>query len=248
MEVGEWDWAIREVTVARDESPDEFARNLLSWFLVTLAAWRGDDVAAEVGRLTSWAESFDETGAAEAVHGLQAEVAFGEGDFPAACDEWMAFGASDALNAPRSYYLAGLAALMASDRDRAAAALAAREGTAIHGRLSALDLRLLRAGLAALDGRQGEAVREAHAVLGEYGRQGLPWRQALGAVMLLSTIGGGELEVRVAAESAREILARLGARPFLERLDAALARPSDRADRVRALPERGDRDASVKAH
>jgi hypothetical protein len=33
-----------------------------------------------------------------------------------------------------------------------------------------------------------------------------------------------ELEVRLAAESAREILVRLGAKPFLERLDAAMGR------------------------
>jgi class 3 adenylate cyclase len=248
MEVGEWDWAVREAIIARDDSLDDFARNYLSWVLVTFAAWRGDDVATEVQRLLAWAESFDETGAAEAVHGLQAEIAFGAGDFPTACDEWMAFAASDALNAPRSYFLAGLAALMASDRDRATAAIAAHEHAASRGRLAALDRRLLRAGLAALDDRQVEALREARAVLGEYGRQGLPWRQALGAIMLLSTIGGGDVEVRAAAESAREILARLGARPFLERLDAALARPSDRADHGMALPERGDRGASVKAH
>ena len=34
-------------------------------------------------------------------------------------------------------------------------------------------------------------------------------------------------EVRAAAEAAREILVRLGAAPFIERLDAALASTSD---------------------
>ena len=81
-----------------------------------------------------------------------------------------------------------------------------------------------------------EALREARSVIGEYGRLGLPWRQALGALMLLSTIGGGEAEVRAAAESAREILARLGAKPFVERLDAALAHSPNPAGRSAALP------------
>ncbi len=246
MEVGEWEWAIREVTAARDESLDELARNYMSWALVTFVSWRGDDVAAEVARLAAWAESFDETVARKAVHGLRAEVAFGAGDFLAACDEWMAYGPSDALNAPRSYFLAGLAALMAADPHRATAALAAHERTGAHARLIALDRRLLRAGLSALDDRRVEALREARAVIGEYGRLGLPWRQALGALMLLSTIGAGEAEVRAAGESAREILTRLGAKPFLERLDAALARPSDRADQPGRAPQRSVRDAGVK--
>jgi hypothetical protein len=33
-------------------------------------------------------------------------------------------------------------------------------------------------------------------------------------------------EVRAAAEAAREILVRLGAKPFLERLEAAMAKPT----------------------
>jgi hypothetical protein len=115
---------------------------------------------------------------------------------------------------------------MASESGRAAAALAALEATPGRGRMRAADRRLLRAGLAALEGRPVEALREARAVIGEYGRLGLPWRQALATLMLLSTIGPDDAEVRREAESAREILARLGARPFLERLDAALARPA----------------------
>ena len=236
LEVGEWEWAVRVVTVARDESLDEFARNILGWVLLNFSAWRGDDVTAEVDRLTAWAESFDETGAREAVHDLSAQVALGAGDFVVAWDEWMAYAPSDALNAPRCYLLAGLAALMTADADRAAAALTAHERTGSHGRLHALDRRLLRAGLSALDDRRMEALREARSVIGEYGRLGLPWRQALGALMLLSTIGGGEAEVRAAAESAREILARLGAKPFVERLDAALAHSPNPAGRSAALP------------
>ena len=245
-EVGEWAWAIQAVTAARDESLDEFARNLLSWTLVTFSAWQGNEVTAEVDRLIDWAASFDETGARGAVHGLLAEVAFGAGNLLVACDEWMTNASSDALNAPHAYFRAGLSALMAGDRDRTAAALVAHERTARHGRLLALDQRLLRAGLAALDDRPAEALREGRAILGDYGRLGLPWRQALGAIVLLSTIGGDEPEVRAAAEQAREILTRLGAKPFLERLDAALASPSDRTGQPRRAPLPGVRDASVE--
>jgi hypothetical protein len=38
------------------------------------------------------------------------------------------------------------------------------------------------------------------------------------------TVGPGEPDVRAMAAPAREILVRLGARPFLERLDIAMTR------------------------
>ena len=187
-----------------------------------LAAWRGDDVGAETDRLAAWAERLGEALARNTVRELRAEVAFGAGDFLGACDTWMAAASSDALNAPKLYFPAGLAALMGADPVRAAAALVAHERTGQHGRLVTLDRRLLRAGLAALDGRRLEAIRETRAVTAEYERLGLPWRQALGTLMLVSTIGVGEPEVRALAEPAREILVRLGAKPFLERLDTAM--------------------------
>jgi class 3 adenylate cyclase/tetratricopeptide (TPR) repeat protein len=246
LEVGEWDRAVREITAAREESPDEFARNYLGWAGLTFAAWRGEDVAAESARLTAWANSFDDTGTREAVHGLRAELAFGAGDFPVACDEWIAHAATNVLNAPTDFFYAGLAALMQPDPERAAAALSAHVGTGGHGRQFALDRRLLRAGIAALEGRAAESLRETRAISGEYGRLGLPWRQALAALMLLSTIGAGEAEVRGAAESARETLARLGAKPFLERLDAALARPSDLARRPAASSTAAPRVSTVR--
>jgi len=222
LEVGEWEWAVRELSAARDDSPDEFARNYMSWGLFRFDAWRGVDVAAEIDRLTAWAEGFDETSASEAVHELRAEVAFGAGEFLVATDEWMAFGPSDTLNAPNSYYLAGIAALRGGDRDRAAAALAAHELTAGHGRLWTLDRRLLGAGLTILDGRRAEGLRETLVAIDEYARMGLPWRRALATLMLVAAVGVDEPQVRAAAETARDILDRLGAKPLLARLDSAL--------------------------
>ena len=221
IEVGEWEEAIRAVAAARDESPDDIGIGGFGMG-VTLAAWRGEDVSAEVERRAAWAEEHGETGARLAVRELRAEVAFGAGDYLEACDRWMAVAPEDPMNAGQSYFRASLAAVMASDPGRAASALDAHERIGPRGRILALDRRLLRAGLAALDGRPADALREAQAVIAEYERLGLPWRQALGTLMLVATVGTGDPEVRALAETAREILARLGARPFLERLDAAM--------------------------
>ena len=225
IEVGEWEFAIRAVTAARDESPDDIGIGGFGMG-VTLAAWRGEDVAAEIERRAAWAEEFGEKGASWVVRGLRAEVAFGAGNYLDACDQWMAVAPEDPMNAAQTCFCAGLAALMGADPDRAAAALVAHERIGPRGRILALDRRLLRAGLAALDGRRVEALHEAQVVIAEYERLGLPWRRALGSLMLVSTIGPGDPEVRALAGPAREILVRLGARPFLERLDAAM-RPAD---------------------
>ena len=223
LEVGEWERAIHELTSARDESADELAANHLSLILFRFASWRGDDVTAEMTRLITWAEGFDEPGTRDSVHDLRSQVAFASGDFLVACDEAMAFAPSDAVNAPIAYLQAGLAALMTADANRAAAALAAYVGVARHGLLFTLDQRLLRAGLIGLDDRPAEALREGRAVLGEYDRMGLPWREALGALMLVCVVGGAEAEVRELADAARATFTRLGAKPFLGLLDAALA-------------------------
>ena len=231
IEVGEWERAIREIAVGRDESSDELAANHLRWILVTFSAWRGDDVTSEQAHLSAWAESIGEAGSREAIEDLRAQVDFGVGNFGAACDEWLVFAPSDALNAPTAYFYAGLAGLLAADRDRAAAALAGLEGVPIRFRMRTLDQRLLAAGLAALDGRRSESVREGRAVLAEYANLGLPWRQALGGLVLVALVGTDEADVREMAETARATFTRLGAKPFLATWTQRS--PGRRAGRVR---------------
>ena len=52
---------------------------------------------------------------------------------------------------------------------------------------------------------------------------GLPWREALGGLVLVSLVGAGETDVREMADTARAIFSRLGAKPFVAYLDAAMA-------------------------
>ena len=244
MDVGEWDRAVRELTVARDESPDELAANRLSWSLVSFAAWRGEDVTSEMARLTPWAGSLGDAGEL-AARGLRAEIAFAAGDFRAASDGWLTLAAGDTLNAPLATLMAGLAGLMALDPNRARAALDANEATGRHGRLFSLDRRLLRAGLLGLAGRASDAIREGREVLAEYERTGLPLRHAFGALALVSVAGGPDAETLGLADGARAILERLEAKPFLRLLEAALERASDPAGAAASAPRRRLPDPSV---
>jgi class 3 adenylate cyclase len=226
LELGEWKLAIEQSTKTRNESPDEFAANYASWFLSAFRSYRGEDTASEVARLVAWAESIDDSAVRDAIHGLRAEADFGSGNFLRASDEWLKFGAADPENASHAWFYSGLAGLLAADPDRARSALARLAGLPGHSRLVPTDRRLVEAGVAALEGRGTDALREARLVLEEYQQMGLVWRRALGTLMLVSTIGSEEAAVRELAESARETFARLEARPFLELLDERLARPS----------------------
>jgi class 3 adenylate cyclase/tetratricopeptide (TPR) repeat protein len=236
LELGQWERIIEETMTARDESPDELSANYASWSLMTYQAYRGEVVESEVERLVAWAESLDESGAREAVYWLRAEVDFGSGRYAQACDKWLRYAPSDPLNAPQTCFYAGMAALLAGDQDRAANAQSRLKALPGHTRLRTADQRLLEAGLAALEGRAPDAVREARAVLDEYERMGLVWRRAQASVMLAATVGLGEPGVRELAESARETFVHLKARPFLERLDALLVTSSGSAERTISAP------------
>ena len=77
---------------------------------------------------------------------------------------------------------------------------------------------------AALAGRSDEALIAYRRALGLWRDLGLPWNKALCAIGAATVLEPSQPDIRAAAISAREILTRLQARPFLELLDAALAR------------------------
>ena len=98
-----------------------------------------------------------------------------------------------------------------------------------HGPVVDMHRRTILAGLAALEGRPGDALAAFREALAGWRDLGSPWREALTAITMATLLETADPEVRAAAETAREILVRLGAAPFIARLDEALARSSDRA-------------------
>jgi hypothetical protein len=110
----------------------------------------------------------------------------------------------------------------------------------VHGPANEADRRTIRAGLAALEGRPAEALplyREALRVWRDFG---LAWDEALCGIDMATLLDPVDPEVRAAADAAREIFIRLGAKPFLARLDAAMERQRSESARE---PKRS-RDAS----
>ena len=226
----DWDWALAQLEepLAGELEPED--RVLLLGMNLRFHAWRGDpsdELQAEIERL---AGELSDVATLLVRDIAQADVALARGDLDAAAATYRQAAGLTAGNAPTALALAARAALQARDRRAAALDLEAFETTGIHGPSIEARRISIRAGLAALDGRKAEALSlYADAIL-RFRDLGVPVEQAFTAIEMATLLDPAEPEVRAAAEAARAILVRLGARPFIARLDAALARSSTDAD------------------
>ena len=84
----------------------------------------------------------------------------------------------------------------------------------------------IRAGLAAAEGRRAEALGLYRDALRRWRDLHFVFDETLCVIDMATLLDPAEPEVRAAADAAREILVRLRAKPLLERLEAAIERPS----------------------
>ena len=112
--------------------------------------------------------------------------------------------------------------------ERSAARIAAM---GVHLPAVQLRRRSLSAGLAGLHGDAAEAVAGYRQVLDGWGRLGHTYEEAFTALDMASVLGPDLADVQRAAERAREIFGRMGARPFLERLEGLMSRVPGETDR-----------------
>jgi class 3 adenylate cyclase/tetratricopeptide (TPR) repeat protein len=106
------------------------------------------------------------------------------------------------------------------------------------------DILTIRAGLAALENRPTDAMSLYRDALRSWQALGLQWDEALCSIDMATVLDPSDPEVRAAAESARSILARLGAAPFLARLTTAMSRTSAASGEQRPTEE----TASVRSN
>ncbi|HKY88920.1 MAG TPA: hypothetical protein VJ141_03000, partial [Candidatus Limnocylindrales bacterium] len=139
--------------------------------------------------------------------------------------------------APMAYYQAAHPALWAGDLEAARQDLAAIDATGVHGRVVELRRRTVQAGIAALEGRAADALGLYRDALRGWGDLGLVWDEALTAIDMATLLDPAEPDVRAAADVARATLVRLGAAPYLDRLDAALTASRPARARTRRIEE-----------
>ena len=239
VRTGDWDTGIATLRVGLEASTDG-ARVHLGTTLALYGILRGETGATDLrdieqlleGETDPWATSH--LPSARSVVGL----ALGDPEMSLAAAERMV----EILGGDSSTWsIAARTALWARDGEAAARALDHHRALSLHGPAIEATETTILAGLAALSGRSDEARVTYRTALRSWRDLGLPFDEALTAIDMATLLDPAEPEVQVAAQSARAILTRLRAQPFLDRLEAAISRSSSPAVAERARR----RDAST---
>ncbi len=187
-----------------------------------MLAAQGDPVEAVQARLDDLAAEVSDRFAASSSHALRASRSLAAGDYRQSYEEFL-LAARD-LDASAFYLAFAMrAALWARDVDRALSVRLRLESDPDTGGNSISDRIAARAGIAALEGRVDDAV-------GLY-RDALQGKRSLHADFLTALtdldfvllVGAAHPATAEAAVEARAIFERVTARPYLDRLDAAIA-------------------------
>jgi tetratricopeptide (TPR) repeat protein len=236
MYTGDWDWALSEIDQLRAAELEHEDRLWVLQVSIQVNAARGADVAADLAehdRLAGFAGSFY---LEHFTRVASAAAALAAGDLENARSLSMQVAEGDALNAPYGLFQAARIALWQGDRAGAQEAADAFGALGQHGPALALRSRGVEAGILALDGRTGEALRGFRDVVTGLRDMGLPWDEALTAIDMATLLDPNDPEVAALVAAGRDILVRLEAAPYLERLDAAIRRGGGTRTGSRAAP------------
>jgi hypothetical protein len=239
---GDWDWAVGELA---PQLAGELDRPDRAWFegnTLVFRTWRGEATPEEWADWEATIVGHDDPQAAADYSDIRALRALAEGRLAEArrlaIESFTIVGGRPSRRA-----VAARAALWSGDRASAAADLDAIDEVGVHGPAAELTRTTIRAGIAALDGRIGEAMSLYRLVRDGWRDIGLPWEEALAGIDMAMLLEPAEADVAAAGARSREILVGLRAQPFLDRLDAALGRATTRESggAVSRLTETADR-------
>jgi hypothetical protein len=232
FETGEWDWAL-ELIAEFDQDPiGPESRSNLVIIRAILNGWRGNweaDAAAlaELEPLIAgWTDP--QWAAAPTRYGSQRALAAGDPEQAyRVAMRGLEVAPGDVLVTAYSGAFAARAALWMKDRARMADALSKVDAVQVRGGWVDTMRQTLHAGLLALEGRAEEAAQGYIAAARRW-RELETWFQlALSQFDFAATIGTDHPDAKAAADEAREIFTRLGAKPLLQRLEKI--GPSDRS-------------------
>jgi ATP/maltotriose-dependent transcriptional regulator MalT len=186
-----------------------------------LAALRGDFSGADARLEAASSQATTEHVAARTWYlRVRCMVALLRGELEPAWDFGMEAVTADpaGMNTPNAVWDAAHAAIWLRDPARVRQANDAT--SPMRGRWAAIVKTTIRAGLAALEGRRDEAVDAYREAFAGWETLDSPLDHAYTAIDAITLLPDEPVAVE-AADRAREALERLGARPLLERLDAA---------------------------
>jgi tetratricopeptide (TPR) repeat protein len=183
---------------------------------------RGDATDDALGRLEVAAGQLSDPIAAAQLHFLKGDRALLQGKYAEACEEMLR--AADFKAAAGAYLTEAVRpALWLRDPIRARAVAERLDADPdAHAPVSRVNRAAAWAGIAALEGRRDEAIAGYRDALKRYREIGFDFEVARGELDMLMLLGPDLPEARAAAEEARAVFERVGARPYLERLDATI--------------------------
>jgi hypothetical protein len=220
--LGEWEWAtsLAEEQLATGAEGQDLVLLLSARGVLRALVGERDD--ATVADITREAETIgDRVGIGQ----VTADLALLDGRFAAARQAAEETASLDPLNAPPMLVLAAHAAAWDRDLDALARISRTFDGSMLRGRLLGAQGRAIRAAVAGLEGRREEALAGFRRAAREHAELGTVVDRSLTAIDMAAVLGGDDPEVRTEIAFARETFARLGAGPYLERLEAVLAAP-----------------------
>ncbi|HEY4754364.1 MAG TPA: hypothetical protein VIH37_13840, partial [Candidatus Limnocylindrales bacterium] len=219
LRTGDWEAAETLANDGLDLVPER-DRPVLDGALGNFAVLRGADPDPIVERID--AETADNLDPDILLHPwwvrMLAGLATGRRDEVDAALCWMASRLPEALRDSLPHLVSSRLHLWAGEERAAAADLTRMRAIPWRGRMLDANAAALGAGITALQGRPDEALNAYRGALRLLKDVGARFDAALVAIDMATLLDPAHQEVRAAASDARELLGRLGAQPFLDRL------------------------------
>jgi tetratricopeptide (TPR) repeat protein len=223
ISTGEWDWA--DQALEQSAGDDHLDSRVLVMGRMILAAVRGDFERAEDSaiKMEQGVEGSTDAEDHANLYLSKAWLDFTAGRLAEAHRQGLE--AARTFTGPteaRATILAGRTALWMGDLDGVREAVQALRQASIRGDWVVNSRRTLEAGLAAKEGRESDAVARYEEAVREWRDLGTPFDLALCHLDRLTVLGPAAPGSDGATREAREIFARLGAVPFIERLNSLI--------------------------
>ncbi len=226
---GAWDEGIAVLGDALSGDLEPRDRVALLGNYIIILACRGEPVADLVREMNELHAGDTDAGQQSMVADARGHVAWNRGDLQEARTEWLRLGALAAVYIAPATYQAARPAIWERDLTNVRKDLEAIDATGFHGAIVETRRTTLKAAIAALEGRTGEAHELYREAIRRWHDLGQPWDGALTAIDMAHVLDPSDRDVQAAGAAAREILVGLGAAPIIARLDAALARGGEAA-------------------
>ncbi|HEY5520564.1 MAG TPA: adenylate/guanylate cyclase domain-containing protein [Candidatus Limnocylindrales bacterium] len=225
---GEWDEALAEMDTSLADDLDPGTRIWILSNELIIRASRGEALAESIAELDRLTAASTDPGTTIGTHDTKANVAQANINFAEAQKHWLEVAREWPSQAPASYYQAGRAALWSGDLDALRSDRDGLDAMGFHGPVVDARRTTMNAGVAALEGRARDALAGYLDALAAWRDLRIVWEEALTGLDMVTVLDSSLPQVRPVIDSTRVILARLGARPYLARLDSVLSAPATR--------------------